>query len=167
MTDSIGITLVLIPSGTFRMGSAEREGEADEHPPHEVRISRPFYLGIHEVTQGQYRAVMGNNPSWFSVETESKDGTKDSSSDQQPVESVTWFEAVRFCNVLSKREGLKPFYAIIGPERERAGLDRDRLSLAHRSRVGIRLPGGEPDALFLRERSRASCIRHAWFGEAS
>lgn len=54
ITDSIGIKLVLIPSGTFRMGSAEGEGETDEHPSHEVRISRPFYMGIHEVTQGQY-----------------------------------------------------------------------------------------------------------------
>ena len=77
MTDSIGINLVLIPSGTFQMGSVEGEGEADEHPSHEVRISRPFYLGIHEVTQGQYRAVMGNNPSWFSIDNGIKDGMKE------------------------------------------------------------------------------------------
>ena len=100
--DSIGIKLVLIPPGTFRMGSAEGEGEADEHPSHEVRISRPFYMGIHEVTQGQYRSVMGNNPSWFSIEIGNKNGKNGSPSDQQPVESVTWFEAVWFCNALSR-----------------------------------------------------------------
>ena len=60
--------LVLISAGSFQMGSPDGEGEADEHPRHEVRISRPFYLSIHEVTQGQYLAVTGNNPSWFSAQ---------------------------------------------------------------------------------------------------
>ena len=68
IVDSIGIKLVLIPAGAFTMGSAEGEGDTDEHPAHEVRISRPFYMGIHQVTQGQYRAVAGANPSWFGIE---------------------------------------------------------------------------------------------------
>ena len=66
IVNSIGMKLVLIPAGTFQMGSPDGVGEGDEHPQHEVRITRPFYLGVTEVTQAQYEAVMGNNPSCFS-----------------------------------------------------------------------------------------------------
>ena len=55
--NSIGMTLVLIPPGEFQMGSPDSDDLArgDEKPPHRVRIIRPFYLGIHEVTRGQFR----------------------------------------------------------------------------------------------------------------
>jgi serine/threonine protein kinase len=166
LTNSIGVKLVLIPSGTFRMGSAVGEGEADEQPSHEVRISRPFYLGIHEITQGQYRAVLGNNPSWFSIESGSHDRLKDSPSDEHPAESITWFEAVRFCNELSKREGLKPLYAIFGPD----------VSVIDWTRTGYRLPTEAEWEYACRAGSETvysfgndprELIRHAWFGEAS
>ena len=62
-TRTAGITLKRIPAGTFQMGSPDGTGNEDEHPQHEVRITRPFYLGVTEVTQAQYEAVMGNNPS--------------------------------------------------------------------------------------------------------
>jgi uncharacterized protein (TIGR02996 family) len=67
-TNSIGMRFVLIPAGRFPMGSPENEeGRADdEGPVHAVQISKPFYLGVYPVTQAQYQAVMGNNPSWFS-----------------------------------------------------------------------------------------------------
>ena len=54
-----------------------------------VRITRPFYLGVTEVTQGQYRAVTGQNPSHFK------------GSDDLPVEQVSWNDAIAFCNKLS------------------------------------------------------------------
>jgi formylglycine-generating enzyme required for sulfatase activity len=63
-----------------------------------VRITRPFYLGTTEVTQGQYRAVTGVNPSKFR------------GSDDLPVENVSWTDAIVFCNKLSAKEGLKPYY---------------------------------------------------------
>ncbi len=59
-----GIKLKRIAAGEFLMGSPEGEGEADGHPRHRVRITRPFYLGIYEVTHAQYQAVMGVNSSW-------------------------------------------------------------------------------------------------------
>jgi formylglycine-generating enzyme required for sulfatase activity len=59
-------------------------------PPHRVQISRPFLIGTHEVTQAEYKAVVGSNPSEFL-------------SDIRPVESVTWAEAVDFCAKLSAR----------------------------------------------------------------
>ena len=62
--------LVLIPAGEFLMGSPDedKDAEADEKPRHQVRITRPFYLGATEVTQEEYQRVMGQNPSWFSAE---------------------------------------------------------------------------------------------------
>ncbi len=94
--------LVLISTGKFMMGSPELDplSKSDERPQHLVRIDKPFYLGIHEVTQGQYRAVTSDNPSHFK------------GSDHLPVEQVSWLEAVEFCNVLSKREKRAPFYRI-------------------------------------------------------
>ena len=58
---------VLIPAGTFMMGSPDSDTEADdnEKPAHRVTISQPFYLGKYPVTQAQWEAVMGTNPSRF------------------------------------------------------------------------------------------------------
>jgi formylglycine-generating enzyme required for sulfatase activity len=90
ITNSLGMQLVLIPAGTFQMGSTN---EADaERPVHTVRISKPFYLGIHEVTQGQWEAVMGNNPSLFKGDA------------NRPVESVSWGEVLKFIDQLNARE---------------------------------------------------------------
>jgi formylglycine-generating enzyme required for sulfatase activity len=63
-TNSIGMEFVLIPAGTFEMGSADgdREAAANEKLRHRVTISKPFYLGKFEVTQAQWEAVMGSSP---------------------------------------------------------------------------------------------------------
>src|SRR5690348_14785281 len=63
VTNSIGMKFVLIPAGEFQMGTVR--GDADEQP-HRVRITRPFYLGVYEVTQSEWKNVMGGNPSYFS-----------------------------------------------------------------------------------------------------
>ncbi len=115
ITNTIGMKLVLIPDGKFLMGSPEGEGDGNEHPPHEIRITRPYYLGAYEVTQGQYKAVMGGNPSHFK------------GSDELPVETVSWLDAVRFCNNLSEREGRKSCYRIEGGKVTIAGGDGYRL----------------------------------------
>ena len=104
---ALGIRLRRIPTGKFLMGSSkDRDPQAydDETPQHEVRISRAFYLGVTEVTQGQYRAVTGESPSHFQ------------GSDDLPVERVSWFDAIRFCNALSDKEGLTSFYRIEGDD---------------------------------------------------
>jgi uncharacterized protein (TIGR02996 family) len=67
LTNSTGMVFSLILPGTFRMGSPDSEDERldDEGPVHEVEITRPFYLGVYQVTQEQYGRVMGANPSLF------------------------------------------------------------------------------------------------------
>jgi formylglycine-generating enzyme required for sulfatase activity len=85
---------VPIPAGRFLMGSLDAEPDLfeDEELQHDVIITKPFHLGIHPVTQAQYEAVMGNNPSHFGGA-------------YMPVETVSWEDAVRFCARLSKKEG--------------------------------------------------------------
>ena len=65
VTNSIGMKLALIAAGSFDMGwpDSDQDANPDEKPQHPVRVLRPFYLGIHEVTQSQYRAVTGATPS--------------------------------------------------------------------------------------------------------
>jgi len=114
--NSIGMTLTLIPAGEFFMGSPDEaiEAEKAEKPSHWVRISKPFYLGVCEVTQAQYESVMGDNPSHFSANGGGKDRVAGQSTDRYPVENVCWQDAIQFCNKLSEKEGKKPFYEIDG-----------------------------------------------------
>ena len=82
--------MVVIPSGTFTMGNNDYN---DEKPPHNVTI-RNFAMGIYEVTQGQWRKVMGNNPSLFA-----------SCGDDCPVEQVSWHDAQDYVRKLSAMTG--------------------------------------------------------------
>jgi len=87
---------VLIPAGSFMMGSPESEEgrDSDEGPVHRVRIAKPFYLAKYEVTQGQWQAVMGNNPSHFK-----------NAGDDAPVEKVSWNDCREFLKKLNSNVG--------------------------------------------------------------
>jgi len=89
MTNSIGMCLTWIPAGRFRMG---KQWSPFCAPAHEVKISRGFYMGMHEVTQAQYRTVMGENPSRSRAEG-------------LPVTDVSWNDAAEFCHKLGLKEG--------------------------------------------------------------
>src|SRR5262249_34386342 len=67
LTNAVGMKLVLIPAGSFQMGSPDTEAgrRFSEGPRHEVLLTRPFYLSVHAVTQEQYAKVVGSNPSRF------------------------------------------------------------------------------------------------------
>ncbi|MDP8222750.1 MAG: formylglycine-generating enzyme family protein [Candidatus Lernaella stagnicola] len=95
------IDFVRLPAGRFVMGSPAGEPgrDEDESPAHAVAISRPFLLGRTEVTQAQWRRVMGENSSAFFA-----------CGDACPVEDISWFEAVDFCNRASQLESLTPCY---------------------------------------------------------
>ena len=106
--NSIGMKFVLIPKGTFLMGSPpDEEGREDDEPQHEVTITRDFRLGVYEVTQSQYKRVMGKNPSYFTgdrvAERDPKNGrvVKDVDSANHPVDYVSYDDAVEFCRKLS------------------------------------------------------------------
>jgi len=92
--NKVTMKLALIPAGKFTMGSpkGEKDGQTDARPQHEVTISKPFYVGATEVTQAQYEAIMGKNPSNFK-------------GPQNPVEQVSWDDAVEFCKKLSQKTG--------------------------------------------------------------
>jgi formylglycine-generating enzyme required for sulfatase activity len=117
ITNSIGMHFVLVPAGEFLMGSpaSDRYAEPDERPQHKVRITRPFLLGTYEVTQQEYLRVIGANPS------------SEQLSPQQPVEKVSWFDAVEFCNRLSASEHLSPYCEISGETVKILGGDGYRL----------------------------------------
>jgi formylglycine-generating enzyme required for sulfatase activity/tetratricopeptide (TPR) repeat protein len=88
--NSIGMKFVPIPAGEFLMGSPEDcpLGDPEEEFQHEVRITKPFLLGMCQVTQAQYEKVTGENPSFFN-------------GPDLPVEHLTWNEARRFCELLT------------------------------------------------------------------
>ena len=95
--NSIGMKLVLIPKGTFMMGSPfDEEGASNDEALHKVTISNEYYLGVYEVTQSQYEKVMGANPSEF------KGSLREGDSSTRPVDNVSWVNAVVFCKKLSK-----------------------------------------------------------------
>lgn len=103
ISNSIGMMLMPINPGKFRMGSPAGEpGRGNDEKQHDVVISIGFHMGAHEVTQGQFAQVMeGDNPSFFrGLELRKRLG-QETSSDQYPVESVTWFDAVKFCERLT------------------------------------------------------------------
>ena len=94
--------MVRISGGTFTMGSPANETgrSSNEGPQRQITVSS-FYLGRHPVTQAEYQEIVGTNPSAFKGQN-------------LPVEQVSWFDAVNYCNKLSIREGLTPAYTING-----------------------------------------------------
>jgi len=130
LTNSIGVKLKLIPAGEFLMGSPESEKvrHDDEGPQHRVRITRPFYLGVHEVTVGQFREFVEDT----GYKTEAESGEKKGAygwnpdkeefgfneeyswrnagfpqADEHPVVNVSWNDAREFCRWLSRKEDQK------------------------------------------------------------
>ncbi|MBL9005225.1 MAG: formylglycine-generating enzyme family protein [Myxococcales bacterium] len=110
--------LVWIPPGSFTMGSPEsEEGRDNDEKQHRVTLTRGLYVMETEVTQGQYKAVQGNNPAASEKETsDSSECSEYGVGTTLPVHCVTWFETVRYANGLSMKEGLEVCYAINGDQ---------------------------------------------------
>jgi formylglycine-generating enzyme required for sulfatase activity len=90
LDDKVQLEMLAIPSGTFWMGSPDGEGYDNERPRHKVTIA-PFWMGKYPITQAQYQAVMGKNPSRFK-------------GDRRPVEKVSWHDAIAFCKQLRGKD---------------------------------------------------------------
>jgi len=89
--NSLGMQFVLIPAGEFTMGSGK---DFNDVPQRKVKITKSFYLSVCEVTQAEFKQVMGLNPSWYAYK-----------GDRRPVECVSWFDAAEFCERLGKKKG--------------------------------------------------------------
>ena len=94
-----------IPAGEFTMGTLDNTAAPTAcilpWPERKVILTKGFYMGLFEVTQAEYKALIGTNPSRYNLGDESF-----------PVEQVSWYEAVEYCNILSENEGLTPAYTI-------------------------------------------------------
>jgi formylglycine-generating enzyme required for sulfatase activity len=97
-TNTIGMEFVLIPAGEFEMGSPSDEEmrRSEEGPVHHVNLENAFYMGRYEVTQKQWRAIMGDNPSHFK-------------GDDLPVETVSWDDVQKFIVMLNEKEGTNKY----------------------------------------------------------
>lgn len=90
-TNTNGMKMLYIPEGTFQMGSGK---DFNDKPVRRVVLTKPYYIAAYEVTQAQFKKIMGYNPSWLSYNRS-----------EYPASCVSWFEAVEFCNKLSEKEG--------------------------------------------------------------
>jgi len=105
---------VLIPKGKVKMGSPPDEKDRnlftedfDAEKLHEVEIGKPFYLAKYPVTQEQYQAIIGKNPSWFCKDGDGAAKVKDLDTKQFPVEMVSWDDAQVFCKRLADNDKQK------------------------------------------------------------
>lgn len=111
MSNSLQMAFVHVPAGQFTMGSndpaAIRRGDG---PAHSVTLSKGFWIGAYEVTQAEYKAIMGTNPSRFAAGGDKQAMVEGMDTSRLPVDQVSWEEAVEFCRRLTEM-----------PEEERAG----------------------------------------------
>ena len=122
IANSLGMKLVLIPAGEFLLGSPEEERKKivkalnlktmprtlrAEGPQMKMKIAKAFYMGVYEVTQGEYEKIMGKNPSHFAPKGAGKAKVEDQDTSRFPVDSVHHEEAVEFCKALSKQAAEK------------------------------------------------------------
>ncbi len=127
----VNLEMVLIPAGTFMMGSPPDEKyRSSEETLHQVTITRPFYMSKYEITQEQWYKVMGNYPNVM----EKRGG-------RYPVENLNWWQALAFTNALSRREGKKECYRLIDcTESPYSPLICQNVKFAGLSCSGYRLP---------------------------
>jgi formylglycine-generating enzyme required for sulfatase activity len=111
ITSPKGMKLRRIPSGRFYMGSHDSDEylRNNEHPQHRVQITRNLFVGVYQVTQGDFLQLMEYNPSAAT------------DNEQCPADSVTWYSAIEFCNKMSEAEGLSPYYELKSIKRRAIG----------------------------------------------
>jgi formylglycine-generating enzyme required for sulfatase activity len=143
-TNTVGMKFVWISPGKFLMGSPdgtnprnvpEEAQRLQEEKPHGVTLTRGYHMGVHLVTQYQWEQVMGAEKANHSAFK----GKDDEDRKKLPVDNVSWYDCVEFCNKLSVREGRKPRYRLANEKRE-----GDRITAADVEIVadanGYRLP---------------------------
>lgn len=138
-SSTTGMRFMLADPGEFEMGSPEREaGRWADEPLHTVRLSRQFLMGKYEVTQKEYEKVTGTNPSYFTPTGEGRAKVKDLVTDHFSVEMVSWFDAVAFCNALSKADGYPAYYDLTDTKKEGDSITSGKVKVLGGN--GYRLP---------------------------
>lgn len=131
-TNNLGMKLRLIPPGEFQMGSPPderlRNGSETQHP---VRLTKPFYAGVKEVTLAEFKGLLPFAPS-------SPAGEKFNTDPNLPVLRSTWHECIYFCNQLSLNEGLQPYYSLSDVTQSSSGVHRLKADIQGGN--GYRLP---------------------------
>jgi sulfatase modifying factor 1 len=127
-TSAVPDGMVRVEGGTFMMGSSEISDEvySNESPAHRVTLG-DFYMSKYEVTQALWSKVMGNNPSHFR------------GNDNLPVDNVSWYDCIRFCNAYSRMMGYKECYHIRDSVDENK-LESSVVTIVNGGRGGFRLP---------------------------
>ena len=157
-----------VSDGVAQIPRDERSGDEQQH---RVRITKPFYLGVYEVTQSEFEHVMGRNPSYFSNSGGQAEAATGVDTSRYPVDSVTWYDAVEFCNKLSEKEERQPYYRLADIERDARRFDQRgkgerrggrRLSFADGSTMGIRLSGGNDNPLQLWDGQQWRRVQLQW-----
>ncbi len=134
--NSIGMRFVRIPAGEFWMGSPSTEigREANEGPQRRIRFTEPFLAAAYEVTQTEYVRVMRHAP----IEDERERNEALAGRSRLPIDRVTWYDAIDFCNQLSLLEGRVPAYRLTNVVRN--GSSITKADVEHPNTVGYRLP---------------------------
>jgi formylglycine-generating enzyme required for sulfatase activity len=153
-TNSIGMKFVLIPAGSFSMGSPEAEPgrSTDESPQHLVTLTSAFYLGVTEVTQGQWQTIMGDNPSRF------RDADR-------PVENVSWSDCQEFLRRLNEREKTDRYRLPSEAEWEYACRAGSSTRFSFGDDVGLSATGDKLRYYFGDQ--RGDLDSYAWYGNIS
>ena len=109
LANDVDMMFKLIPKGKFHMGSPSDElgRNSDDEQQHEVEITKPFYMAIYPVTQAQYEALTGKNPSWNSASGGNKNQVTGRNTKDFPVERVRWSEARAFCAKMTRNDKLR------------------------------------------------------------
>ncbi len=127
LMSGIKFNMIRCLAGEFWMGSEDGVGYAYEKPRHQVKMNKAFWIGETQVTQALWQAVMGWNPSMFK------------GSGKLPVESMTWYDCLVFCNQLSELEGLSPCFNLTNIEKDGNHITKADVEW-HRLANGYRLP---------------------------
>ena len=113
-TTSFGYALAPVPAGTYMIGSPGSEsGRSNDEAQHSVTLTHGFLMGTTEVTQGQYKALMGTNPVVSQTDC-NKWGNTSGPADDEPVYCVSWVDAANLANAASAKEGLESCYVVSG-----------------------------------------------------
>lgn len=136
---TLGAEFSLIHAGEFRMGSpGEEPYRRVDETEHRVKLTKHWYMGVHETTQEDYEKIMGVNPSYFSKAGAGNAKVAGLVTARYPVEMTSWFDAVEFCNRLSVKDGFELYYKLTDAKKQGSSISEATVAILGGN--GYRLP---------------------------